>query len=208
MSDIRFYTNPQSRGQIVHWMLEELGVPYETEWLEYVEDMKSPEYLAVNPMGKVPAIKHKNTVVTEAPAICTYLAVSYPEKGLVPAVGEPRLADFYRWMHFASGPLEMAVTARSMGWNVAEEQRRSVGFGCYEDTLDAVELAIAEAPFICGDQFTAVDVYLGSALIWGMMFGTVEKRPSFEEYAARLQARPAAQRAVQLNEEYMQASNP
>lgn len=208
MSDIRFYTNPQSRGQIVHWMLEELGVPYDTEWLEYVEDMKSPDYLAVNPMGKVPAIKHKNVVVTEAAAICTFLAVSYPEQGLAPAPGDPRLGDFYRWMHFASGPLEMAATARSMGWSVAEEQRRSVGFGSYEDTLGAVELALAEGPFVCGDQFTAVDVYLGSALIWGMMFGTIEKRPGFAEYAARLQARPAAQRAAQLNEEYMQASNP
>jgi len=208
LSDITFYTNPQSRGQIVHWMLEELGVPYDTEWLEYVEDMKSPDYLAVNPMGKVPAIKHRNVVVTEAAAICAYLAVSYPERGLAPAVGDPRLGDFYRWMHFASGPLEMAATASSMGWTVAEEQRRSVGFGCYEDTLDAVELALAEGPFVCGERFTAVDVYLGSALIWGMMFGTIEKRPSFEEYAARLQARPAAQRAAQLNEEYMQASTP
>lgn len=204
MSDITFYTNPQSRGQIVHWMLEELGVPYDTEWIGYGEQMKSPEYLAVNPMGKVPAIKHKNAVVTEGAAICAYLAVSYPEKGLVPALGDPKLADFYRWMHFAAGPLEMAMTTKSNDWSVAEEQRRSVGFGSYEETMSAVEGALAAGPFICGEQFTAVDVYLGAVLNFGMLFGTIEKRPAFEEYASRLQSRDAALRAIQLNEEYMQ----
>ncbi|GJM13697.1 MAG: glutathione S-transferase [Pseudohongiella sp.] len=206
MSDITFYTNPQSRGQIVHWLLEELGVPYDTQWLDYGDQMKSPEYLKVNPMGKVPAIEHRGAVVTEAAAICSYLAVCYPDKGLVPTVGDPKLADFFRWMHFAAGPLEMAMTTMSNGWNVAEEQRRSVGFGSYEESLSAIELAIADGPFICGEQFTAVDVYLGSVLNWGMLFGTVEKRPSFEEYAARLQQRPAAQRAVQLNNDQMQST--
>lgn len=208
MSDIIFYTNPQSRGQIVHWLLEELGIPYDTEWIEYGEQMKSAEYFAVNPMGKVPAIKHKNTVVTEGAAICTYLAVSYPEKGLVPAVGDPRLADFYRWMHFAAGPLEMAMTTKSSGWSVTPEQGRSVGFGSYEETMSVIERVLAEGPFICGEQFTAVDVYLGSALNFGMLFGTVEKRPAFEEYATRLQRRSAAQRAVQINEEQIQSTAP
>ncbi|PCI77144.1 MAG: glutathione S-transferase [SAR86 cluster bacterium] len=203
---ITFYTNPQSRGQIVHWLLEELGVPYDTVWIEYGEQMKSAEYLAVNPMGKVPAIKHKNALVTEAAAICTFLAVSYPEQGLAPAVGDPKLADFYRWMHFASGPLEMATTAKSIGWGVADEQRRMVGFGSYEETLSVIEQVLAEGPFICGDKFTAVDVYLGAALNWGMLFGTVEKRPAFEEYASRLQQRLAAQRAVQINEDTMQSA--
>ncbi len=205
MSDITFYTNPQSRGQIVHWLLEELGVPYDTEWIEYGEQMKSPDYLAVNPMGKVPAIKHRNAVVTEGAAICIYLAVSYPEKGLVPALGDPRLADFYRWMLFAAGPLEMAMTTKSNAWSVAEEQRRSVGFGSYEEALSAIEGALVVGPFICGEQFTAVDVYLGSTLNWGMLFGTVEKRPAFEEYASRLQSRAAAKRAIQLNEAYMES---
>ena len=203
MSDITFYTNPQSRGQIVHWMLEELGVPYETEWIEYGEQMKSAAYFAVNPMGKVPAIKHKNAVVTEGAAICTYLAVSYPEQGLVPEVGDPKLADFYRWMHFAAGPLEMAMTTKSSGWSVTAEQGRSMGFGSYDRTMSVIELVLAEGPFICGEQFTAVDVYLGAALNFGMLFGTVEKRPAFEEYASRLQGRPAAARAVQINDEHM-----
>lgn len=205
MSDITFYTNPQSRGQIVHWMLEELGVPYDTQWIEYGEQMKSAEYLAVNPMGKVPAITHKGAVVTEVAAICTHLAVSYPDKGLVPAVGDPQLASFYRWMFFAAGPLEMATSVKTSGWETTPEQGRSLGYGSYEATLSATESALKNGPYICGEQFTAVDVYLGSALRWGMMFGGIEKRPVFEEYAARLQDRPAAKRCIQLNEARMKS---
>ena len=201
MSDITFYTNPQSRGRIVHWLLEELAEPYDTEWIDYGEQMKGAEYLAVNPMGKVPAIKHRGAVVTETPAICTYLAVSYPDKDLIPAHGDPALADFYRWMFFAAGPAEMAVTTRSMGWELAEDKQRSVGFGSHGDTMDALELALGKGPYVCGENFTAVDVYLGSALIWGMMFGTMEKRPAFEKYTADLAARPASQRANQINED-------
>ncbi len=201
MSDITFYTNPQSRGRIVHWMLEELAEPYDTQWIDYGEQMKGAEYLAVNPMGKVPAIKHRGAVVTETPAICTYLAVSYPDKNLIPAHGDPALADFYRWMFFAAGPAEMAVTTKSMGWELEEDKQRSVGFGSHGDTMDALESALGKGPYICGENFTAVDVYLGSALIWGMMFGTMEKRPAFERYTAALAARPASQRADQINED-------
>ena len=185
----------------MHWLLEELAEPYDTEWIDYGEQMKGAEYLAVNPMGKVPAIKHRGAVVTETPAICTYLAVSYPDKHLIPAHGDPALADFYRWMFFAAGPAEMAVTTRSMGWELAEDKQRSVGFGSHGDTMDALELALGKGPYVCGENFTAVDVYLGSALIWGMMFGTMEKRPAFEKYTADLAARPASQRANQINED-------
>ncbi len=201
MREIIFYTNPQSRGLIVHWLLEELGIPYETQWLDYGEQMKGAKYLAINPMGKVPAIRHNSAVITEAAAICAYLAASYPEKGLIPNVGDPKLADFYRWMMFAAGPMEMAVTAHTSGWEVAAERRGQLGFGSYDDTLAALEIAIAGQPFICGDKFTAADIYFGSGLQWGMVFGAIEKRASFEEYVNRLQARPAAQRSVKINED-------
>jgi glutathione S-transferase len=207
MSDIVFYTNPMSRGQIVSWMLEELGEPYDTEWIEYGGQMKGPDYLAINPMGKVPAIRHKGSVVTECGAICTYLAASYPGKGLIPAAGDPTLADFYRWMFFTAGPLEQAVTVRSMGWESSEERSSTLGFGNQEDTMNAVETALAKGLFICGEQFTAVDVYLGSALSWGMQFDTIDKRPAFEEYAQRLTQRPAAQRSHEINEERMQQTS-
>ena len=199
MSDLVFYTNPQSRGRIAHWMLEEIGAPYDTVWLEYGTGTKSPEYLAVNPMGKMPALKHGSAVITETAAICTYLADTFPEKNLIPPVGHPARAAFYRWLFFAAGPLEMATTAKSLDWKVPDGKNGFVGFGCYQDTLHALELALAPGPYICGEQFTAADVYVGSQIGWGLMFGTIEKRPVFEAYVARINARPAAQRANQLN---------
>ena len=201
MTDIVFYTNPQSRGRIVHWFLEELGEPYDIQWIEYGEQMKAADYLAVNPMGKVPAVNHKGAVITECPAICTFLAASYPEKGLIPPVGDPALADFYRWIFFAAGPAEMAMTARSNSWEVPKDKEMSVGFGNYETVLNAMELALSNGPFVCGEKFTAADVYVGSCLEWGMLFGTIEKRPLFEEYVSRNQQRPAVQRANKINED-------
>jgi glutathione S-transferase len=203
MSDLVFYTNPQSRGRIAHWMLEEVGVPYETVWLDYGTTMKASEYLSVNPMGKVPALKHGNVVVTEVPAICAYLADRFPEKNLAPLPNHSDRAAYYRWLFFAAGPLEMAVTAKALEWQVPEGRSRMVGFGSYNDTLNALEKALMPGPYICGDQFTAADVYVGSALGWGMMFGTVEKRPVFEAYVARLYARPAAIQANRINEAFM-----
>lgn len=203
MADIIFYTNPQSRGQMAHWMLEELGEPYETRWLNYGEEMKGDAFLAVNPMGKVPAIQHRGAVVTEAAAICTYLAASFPEKGLIPTAGDPHLADFHRWMFFAAGPVEQVAVASSMGWEVSAERSQMLGFGSVDATLKAVEIALEPGPYVCADQFTAVDVYLGSHLMWGMQFGTIEKRPVFEAYVARLTDRPAVRRSQQLNNERM-----
>ncbi len=199
MTALTFYTNPQSRGQIVRWMLEETGVPYDTVLLEYGTTMKAPEYLAINPMGKVPAIKHGNTVVTEGAAICAYLADQFPANKLAPPVNDPMRGTYYRWLFFGAGPLEMAVTAKAINWEVPEGRSAMVGFGDYATTLDALENALVPGPWICGEQFTAADVYVGAAITWGMMFGTVEKRPGFEAYAARLQARPAAQRAQQID---------
>lgn len=206
MSDMVFYTNPQSRGRIVHWMLEEVGQPYETVWLEYGPKMKSADYLAVNPMGKIPALKHGDAVVTEAAAICAYLADRFPEKKLAPATSDPARAAYYRWLFFGAGPLEMAATAKAFGWQVPEGKSGVVGFGCYEDTINALEKALTPGPYICGEQFTAADVYVGSSLGWGMMFGTIEKRPVFEAYVGRLNARPAAQQTNRLNEAFMQAA--
>lgn len=203
MNDLVLYTNPQSRGRIAHWMLEEIGEPYDTVWLDYGSGMKSDAYLALNPMGKVPALRHGEVVVTEGAAICAYLADRFPEKGLIPPPGHPARAAYFRWLFFGAGPLEAAVTARQMEWKVPEGRSRAVGFGSYEDTMNALETALLPGPFICGEQFTAADVYLGAQVGWGMMFGSVEKRPCFEAYAARVNARPAALRANQINEDYL-----
>lgn len=208
MNDLVFYTNPQSRGRIAHWMLEELGLPYETVWLGFGPAMKSAEYLAVNPMGKVPALKHGGVVVTEVAAICAYLADRFPEKNLIPPSGHPDRAAYFRWLFFAAGPVEQAVTAKAWGWQVPEGKSGSVGFGSYDVTINALEQALTPGPYICGEQFTAADVYVGSQLGWGMMFGTLEKRPLFEAYVGRLYARPAAQQANRINEDYLKSLKP
>jgi glutathione S-transferase len=200
---ITFYTNPMSRGRIVRWMLEEVGEPYETVLLDYGTTMKAPEYLAINPMGKVPAIRHGETIVTEGAAICAYLADMFPDKGLAPPPAHALRGPYYRWMFFAAGPVEAAVTGKSLGLLAPEDKKAMAGYGSFEETIDALEQAVSQGPYICGDRFTAADVYVGSQIGWGMMFGSIEKRPAFEDYFGRLQSRPAAQRAREIDDAAM-----
>jgi len=195
-----FYTNPQSRGRVIRWMLEEIGEPYETVILGYGTSMKDPTYLAVNPMGKVPAIRHGDTVVTEVAAICAYLADMFPDRGLAPPPGHRRRGPYYRWLFFGAGPVEAAVTNKALEVSFPPEKKAFVGYGSFEETIDNLENAIRPGPYVCGEQFTAADVYLGSQIGFGMMFGSIPKRPSFEDYFGRLQARPAATRARELDD--------
>ena len=201
MSDeLVFYTNPQSRGRIARWMLEEVGQPYRTVVLDYGTTMKDADYLAINPMGKVPAITHRGVTVTEAAAVCAYLADAFPHAGLAPALSDPKRGTYYRWMFFAAGPVEAAVTARSLGLLAPDDKKRMAGYGTYEDTIDALETAVKEGPYILGDSFSAADVYVGSQIGWGLMFNTIEPRPAFTAYVARIHSRPAARRANQLDD--------
>lgn len=200
--DLIFYTNPMSRGQIARWMLEETGAPYRQKLLEYGTTMKSPEYLAINPMGKVPAIVHKGKVVTECAAICAYLADAFPEANLAPANSDR--ADYYRWLFFTAGPLESAVMDRRMDVEVTPDMQRAVGYGNFELALDTLSSALDKAEYIAGDRFTAADVYLGSQLIWGMQFGSLPKRSEFERYTAKLTDRPAYLNAKTIDESLYQ----
>jgi glutathione S-transferase len=200
---LTFYTNPMSRGRIARWMLEEVGQPYETVLLDYGTTMKSDEYLAINPMGKVPAIRHGDTVVTEGAAICAYLADAFPEAGLAPPPGDRERGPYYRWMFFAAGPVESAVTGKSLGLLAPADKKMMAGYGSFEETIDALEQAVSGGPYICGDRFTAADVYVGSQIGWGMMFGSIEKRPAFEDYFGRLGRRPAAIRAREIDDALM-----
>jgi glutathione S-transferase len=199
--ELVFYTNPQSRGRIVRWMLEEVGQPYRTQVLAFDGAQKSPGYLAINPMGKVPTIVHRGVVVTEGAAICAYLADAFPGAGLAPAHGDPLRGTYYRWMFFAAGPIEAAVSAKAMGLLAPAERAGMVGYGSYEQAVDTLELAAKSASrWLLGEQFTAADVYVGSQVSWGLMFKTLPERPAFVEYATRLRAREAAQRAVALDD--------
>ena len=197
--DIVFYTNPMSRGRIVRWMLEEVGAPYETRVLDYGTTMKAPEYLALNPMGKVPAIVHRGVVVTECAAICAYLADAFPEAGLAPDRSSRLRGPYYRWLFFSAGPLEAAVSNKAFGLEVPPDRERAIGYGNFADAMDTLEYAVGRSEYLVGDRFSAADVYVGSQILWGLQFGSIEKRPVFEAYGARLAARPAAKRANEID---------
>jgi glutathione S-transferase len=201
--ELVFYTNPMSRGRIVRWMLEEVGQPYRTELLDYATTMKAPAYLAINPMGKVPAIKHGDTVVTEAAAICAYLADAFPQAKLAPPSGSYLRGPYYRWLFYGAGPVESAAMAKAMGFVVPEDRKGMAGFGSMEDVLKTLEYAVSQGEYLVGDRFTAADLYLGAHIDWGMQFKTIEKRPAFERYAARIVNRPAAVRAREIDDALM-----
>jgi len=201
MADLTFYTNPMSRGRIVRWMLEETGADYDTEVLDYASTMKQEPYLSINPMGKVPAIRHGDKVVTECAAICAYLADAFPDAGLAPPTDDR--ADYFRWLFYAAGPAEQAVTNKAMGMTPTAEQGRMVGYGSFDQMVDVLEKAVSGRDYVAGDSFTAADVYVGSQLGWGLQFGTLPKRPAFEAYVGRLHARPAYLRGNEKDDALM-----
>ena len=199
--EIVFYTNPMSRGRIARWMLEEIGQPYRTVVLEYGTTMKAPEYLALNPMGKVPTVTHRGVTVTECAAVCAYLADAFPEAGLAPALGDPARGTYLRWMFFTAGPVEAAVTAKSLDLLAPAEKAGMVGYGSFEQVVDALEAAVSgPGPWILGDRFSAADVYVGSQIGWGLQFKSLADRTAFMAYAGRLFQRPAAIRAREIDD--------
>jgi len=201
--EIVFYSSPMSRGRIVHWMLEEVGAPYRFEVVNLeTQDQKKPGFLAVNPMGKVPAIVHRGTVVTECGAICAYLADAFPAAGLAPPLDSPARGTYYRWLFFGCC-IESAVIDRMLARPPARPG--ALGYGCYEDTVATLEKAITPGPYILGARFSAVDVYIGSQIGFGMMVKALEPRPAFQEYANRLQQRPAYQRSMKQGDEIIAA---
>ncbi|GGD17794.1 glutathione S-transferase family protein [Aquisalinus flavus] len=198
MSEITFYTNPMSRGRIARWMLEEVGAPYTEKVIQYGPDMKGT-YLEINPMGKVPAIVHGEQVVTECAAICAYLADAFPDAGLAPAVD--RRGAYYRWLFFAAGPVEQAVTNKSMQFTVADPQKQGMlGYGNFELTQDTLAKAVSGDGYVAGPEFTAADVYVGAQVSWGVQFGTMDKKPEFIAYAQRVTDRDAYRRATEKDD--------
>ncbi len=198
VTGLTFYTNPQSRGRIARWMLEEVGAPYDTVVLDYAGAMKTADYLGVNPMGKVPAIRHGDRVVTEGAAICAYLADAFPDAGLAPPPADR--ADYYRWLFFAAGPLEAAVLDKAMGLTPNEKQRQMAGYGHLDLAASVLDRAVAARDWIAGDRFTAADVYVGASIGWYTQFGLIERTPAFAAYLDRLYARPAYIRAAELDD--------
>jgi glutathione S-transferase len=198
--ELILYTNPMSRGRIARWMLEEVGQPYKTEVLDYASSLKAPAYLAINPMGKVPALRHADAIVTETAAICAYLADAFPQAGLAPPPGHRLRAPYYRWLFFTAGPFEAAASNKALGFVVPPERERMMGYGNIGLVLKTLEDAVARSPYLVGDSFTAADLYVGAQIGYGLMFGTIEKRPAFEQYWQRLSNRPAYLRAKALDD--------
>lgn len=205
--EIVFYTNPMSRGRIARWMLEEVGRPYRTVVLDFGTTMKAPDYLAINPMGKVPAITWRGVTVTECAAICAWLADACPEAGLAPAFDDPARGTWLRWLFFAAGPLEAAVTAKALGLLAPAEKAGMAGYGSFEQVVDALESAVSGGPWILGDRFSAADVYVGSQILWGLQFKTLPERDAFKAYAERLSRREAASRARELDDALIAAAS-
>jgi len=204
--EIVFYTNPMSRGRIARWMLEEVDRPYRTVVLDYGTTMKAADYLAINPMGKVPAVTHRGVTVTECAAVCAYLADAFPEAGLAPARDDPMRGPYLRWMFFAAGPVEAAVTARSLNLLPPAEKAGMVGYGSFDAVVEGLEAAVAQGPWILGDRFSAADVYVGSQIAWGLQFKSIPERPAFRAYADRIMARPAAVRARGIDDALIAAA--
>lgn len=203
MSDLIFYTNPMSRGRIARWMLEEVAQPYETRLVDWAA--KPDDFLAANPMGKVPTIVHDDQVITETGAIIAYLAEAFPEAGLAPTQAER--APYLRWMFFAAGPLEAATTDRSLGVAPTAEQQGMVGYGSLDRVVTALESAVSANTYIAGNRFTAADVYVGSHIDWGLQFGSLPQRAAFDDYLARIKDRPAAVRAREIDDALIAAAS-
>lgn len=198
-----FHTHPMSRGRIVRWMLEELGIDYHTE-VHAFEELASSAYRAINPMAKVPALEHRGQVVTEAAAICAYLADAFPAAGLAPGLQDPLRGPYLRWLFFGAGPVEAAVTAKALGLLPPDDKASFVGYGRFEHMLSVLEQAAAGAsPWLLGERFSAADVYLGGQVDFGLQFGTLPDRPALVDWARRLRGREAYRRAAALDDALM-----
>lgn len=195
MSDkITFYTYPMSRGRIVHWMLEEVDAPYEIKVIDLSkQEQKSPAYLKINPMGKLPAIEHRGTVVTESAAICAYLADLFPQKQLSPGLDDPKRGAYLRWFFFSTNCFDVASMDKMLG-RPASDKKGHIGYGSYEDTLKVLEDRLNKGPYILGDKFSAVDLYLASSMGYTLMMKGLDPRPTFTSYVERCMNRPAAKR--------------
>jgi glutathione S-transferase len=201
MAKLTLYHASPSRSSIALWMLEELGQPYDIHLLSLAKgENRAPDYLAINPMGKVPALRDGDTVITEVAAICTYLADAFPQAKLNVAIGTPQRGVYLKWLFFCPGCIEPAVIDRAAP-RKEEARRAMLGYGDFDTTMNTVAAAVAKGPWLMGEQFTAADVVIGANIRWGMMFKMIPERPEFSAYAARIAARPAAQRAEAKDKE-------
>lgn len=201
LTDLVLYHGAPSRSSIALWMLEEIGRPYRLELLDLKRgENRTPAYLAVNPMGKVPALRHDGAVVTEAAAICAYLADAFPAAKLGVPVGDPARGPYLKWLFFGPSCLEPAILDQAFP-RAGEAPKSALGYGDFDTVIAVLADAVRGRTAIVGDRFTAADVVIGSGLRWGMMFKLLPERPEFVAYTASLAERPALKRALARDEE-------
>jgi glutathione S-transferase len=194
---ITLFHHPFSRAANVVWMLEEVGVPYQLRWVDMLGGaQKSSELVALNPMGKLPVLVDGDVIVTESAAIALYLGDRYAAGQLAPALDDPARATYLRWSLFTPSVMEPAAAARTSG---GEFNVRAIGWGNYDDMVSATASALAAGPYVLGERFSMVDTILGGTLRYMLMFKMMEPAPLFTDYVARLEARPAFQRAKDRN---------
>ncbi len=204
-ADLILYHFAPSRSMIARWMLEEVGQPYDLHVLDFKNgEHRKPDYLAINPMGKVPALVHKGAVITEAAAICCYLADTFPEAGLAVPIGDPRRGPYLKWLFFGPSCLEPAIIDSLHGRTGAKPEQ--LGWGTAERVLEVVANAVTPGPYLMGEQFTAADVVIGSGLRWGLWSKAIAEQPEFSDYLDRLGERPAQQRAMAADMELAEAA--
>lgn len=210
MQQLTFYTHPMSRGRTVRWMLEEIGVPYQSVvFSDFDTDMKAPDYLAINPMGKVPALKHGDTVITESAAICAYLADQFPEKQLALALSDQQRGSYYRWLFFSAAPLEAAIMEIALQLTPKKSDRKALGYGNLSLCLETLEHTLKQQDFLCCNRFTAADLYLSELLDFGInVTKVIAPNPIFVEYIARQQARDSYARATKIDNALLAKTTP
>ncbi len=204
---ITFYTNPMSRGRVVRWMLEEIGCPYDTHILEYGTTMKASAYTAINPMGKVPAITHGDAIVTETTAICTYLAQAFPSANLTPSANDHTAwASYFRFLFFIAGPVEAAVTDKSLSVDVPQDKQGFVGYGNFQRVFDVLETMLKGKTYVAGDRFSAADLIVTAYLDFYISFGSIPANQVFVDYINIHKNRSAALRAKALDDALLEQS--
>ena len=205
MAALTLYHIAPSRSSVVHWMLEEVGEPFDLHVLNVkAGENRQPDYLAINPMGKAPALRHNDVIITEVAAICCYLADAFPQARLNVPIGDPRRGPYLKWLFFAPGALEPAIMDRAFK-RAEEAPRQALPYGDFDTTMDVVARAVTRSPFLLGDQFTAADVVIGSMLRWSTLFNLIPARAEFSDYIARFADRPALKRATAKDEELAKA---
>ncbi|MFW2173166.1 glutathione S-transferase family protein [Acinetobacter guillouiae] len=187
---LKLYSNAQSRGLVIEWLLIELGAEFEKIELAYHTEMKSESYLKINPFGKVPTLVDGDVVIYEMPAICAYLADKFFDQGLAPALDDPKRGLYFRWLFFAAGPWDAATTDRALKVEITNEQKMHIGYGNFQDTYTALIQGLEQAqPYLCGEQFTVADVFVGSMLFWQLKMAEIESHPAIEKYLNSIKSR-------------------